>query len=173
MSSALQEEFEATYLVKELPEAVYRAPHEEILDIYIPVTIEHPILRVRQLGARYEITKKHPLREHDASHRIENTIPLTESEFTALADIPGKRVLKTRYYYVEEEVEYQVDMFKERLEGLVLVAVEFKEAKERNAFTSPSWFGADVTQEKWVAGGMLCGKSYDDIRADLEKIAAA
>ncbi len=33
----------------------------------------------------------------------------------------------------------------------------------------PDFCLVEVTQEDFVAGGMLCGKSYEDIKADLDR----
>lgn len=164
----MQDEFELTYLAKALPER-FNEPHEskEILDIYIPATLEHTILRIRKRGESYEITKKVPAHGTDSSHQIENTIPLTLEEFTELSQLQGKRVRKIRHYYSENGVASEIDVFKDALQGLVLVDVEFASNEEKAKFTAPSWFLADVTQEKFVAGGVLCGKSYIDIEEDL------
>jgi CYTH domain-containing protein len=166
----MQEEFELTYLVKRLPEG-FTLPHEskEILDVYIPASAEHAILRIRKRGEKYEITKKVPAHGTDSSHQIETTIPLTKAEFDELATLNGKRVRKIRHYYQKNEIMYEIDVFQDVLAGLVLVDVEFKSNAEKNAFIVPDWFGVDVTQEKFVAGGVLCGKSYEDISDELSK----
>ena len=161
------EEFELTYLPKELPKAVWNAPAKETLDIYIPTTLEHPTLRIRRSGNTHEITKKAPIAD-DSSHQLETTIPLSADEFADLEMLPGKRISKTRYYYEEKDVEYQVDVFREGLEGLVLVDIEFKSHAEKSAFRPPTWLLVEVTQEKFIAGGMLCGKKYGDIEKQLE-----
>ncbi len=167
----MQDEFEVTYLVKELPEGFFNVPHEskEILDIYIPATSEHAILRIRKRGETYEITKKIPAHGTDSSHQIENTIPLIEEEFAELSQIQGKRVRKIRHYYSENETTFEIDVFQDALYGLVLVDVEFTSNEEKAKFVAPAWFLADVTQEKFVAGGVLCGKSYTDIHTDLAR----
>jgi len=161
------DEFELTYLPKNLPSGVLSAPSKEMLDIYIPTNTDHPTLRIRKSGSKYEITKKQPVKEGDASHQIETTIPLTTEEFTEFEQLPGKRVYKTRYFYEEKGVAYEIDVFQKELKGLVLVDVEFKSAEEKAAFVAPEWILADVTQEKFIAGGMLRGKSYSDIEAKL------
>jgi len=165
----MQEEFELTYLLKELPAGVLSSSHKEILDIYLPKSEAHPILRVRQSGDTYEITKKQPASGTDSSHQIENTIPLTKEEFAELANLAGKRVRKIRYYYHEDGIDYEIDVFKDDLVGLVVVDVEFSSNEDKAKFTPPSWILADVTQEKFIAGGMLCGKSYEDIANELER----
>jgi len=163
----MQEEFELTYLLKELPTGVLSSRHKEILDIYLPTDDVHPKLRLRQSGDIYEITKKQPVSGTDSSHQIENTIPLTKEEFAELATLKGKRVCKVRYYYHENGIDYEIDVFQDDLVGLVVIDVEFSSNEEKAKFTPPDWVLVDVTQEKFIAGGMLCGKSYEDIAGEL------
>jgi len=164
----MEEEFEVTYFVKEIPEGLFDASHKEILDIYIPKN-DHSILRIRKSGDRYEITKKIPVSGTDSSHQLENTIPLTEEEYKDLAIVEGKRVRKIRYYYGRDGVQYEVDIFQDTLEGLITVDVEFKDREALEAFVAPDWFLADITQEKFIAGGVLSGKSYGDLEEDLNR----
>jgi len=164
----MQEEFELTYLAKNLPNNFSpETKSKEILDIYLPASSEHATLRVRKRGDVYEITKKEPVSGTDSSHQNENTIPLTQEEFNDLATLKGKRVRKIRYYYEEEDITYEIDVFQDDLKGLVLVDVEFNSNEEKAKFAPPDWVLADVTQEKFVAGGVLCGKSYADIESHL------
>lgn len=165
----MQDEFELTYLIKYLPED-FGEPHEskEILDIYIPASSEHALLRLRKRGEVCEMTKKVLAHGIDSSHQIEHTIPLSQDEFDALKTVEGKRVHKVRHYYKEGDLVYEIDVFQDGLAGLVLVDVEFTSNEAKSKFIAPEWFLTDVTQEKFVAGGVLCGKSYVDIRLQLE-----
>jgi CYTH domain-containing protein len=86
-----------------------------------------------------------------------------------LALVEGKRVRKVRYYYEEEGVAYEIDVFQDALAGLVLIDVEFASLDEKARFVPPAWLGADVTQEEFVAGGMLCGKGYEDVAGELAR----
>lgn len=165
----MQEEFELTYLIKELPANLGNFPSKEILDIYLPAAAEHATLRVRKRGEVYEITKKLPVSGTDSSHQTENTIPLTKDEFEEFNTLAGKRVKKIRYNFNENGTDYEIDVFQDELLGLVLVDVEFSSNEEKAKFVQPAWVLADVTQEKFVAGGVLCGKSYSDIESDLQK----
>lgn len=165
----MQEEFELTFLIKNFPEDFsIKLPSKEILDIYIPKESEHATLRIRKNGDSYEMTKKEPVSGTDSSHQTENTIPLTKQEFDDLANLPGKRLRKIRYYYSEDGTNYEIDVFKDELEGLVVVDIEFSSNEEKSEFNNPSWVLADVTQDKFIAGGVLCGKSYSDIEPELE-----
>ncbi|MCR4311203.1 MAG: hypothetical protein NUV54_01380, partial [Candidatus Taylorbacteria bacterium] len=104
------------------------------------------------------------------SHQFESTIPLTEEEYAELAQLQGKRVRKTRYNYTEGNTHYEIDVFRGGLAGLVLVDVEFDSAEKQKTFTPPSWCLVDVTQEKFIAGGMLAGKKYSDIEEKLSAL---
>lgn len=163
------EELELTYLAKYLPDNLTSCPSKEMLDIYIPGTANHPILRIRRQGDRLEITKKSPIDNSDHSRQLEQTIPLTQQEYDELSALKGKRVAKTRYYCELDDVTYEIDVFKEDLSGLVIVDVEFDSGKDKAAFKMPDFCLADVTQEDFVAGGMLCGKKYHDIQNRLNQ----
>ena len=164
------DEFELTYLPrKEIVSKLKGVSFKEMHDIYLPAFSPHPDLRIRKSGDRYEITKKQPVKAGDASHQVETTIPLTSEEFFDLSHLAGKRVSKNRFLYKEGDYNYEIDVFTGDLEGLVLVDVEFTSAEEKNAFTPPSWILADVTQEEFVAGGMLAGKEYGDIEENLKR----
>src|SRR3989338_2811788 len=151
-----------------IPAEVFASPSKEITDIYVPASAEHPLIRIRKSarlpegsarqGAKYEITKKEPAQASDSSHLIESTIPLTAEEYADLSKLPGKRVSKIRYYYAWNGITYEFDVFQEGLTGLVLIDVEFKTSSEKQVFQKPAFCLADVTQEKFVAGGILAGK---------------
>jgi len=51
----------------------------------------------------------------------------------------------------------------------VLVDIEFDSPEDLHASTMPEFCLADVTQEDFIAGGRLCGKSYIDIESELTR----
>jgi len=162
-------ELEKTFLAKFLPPGLEKSRKDDLLDVYVPASAPHPVLRVRKKGSKLEITKKQPAKDGDASEQHEHTIPLTEAEFEALSKIEGKRLHKHRHYYAWDGRTAEVDVFQEDLAGLVLVDFEFSSPAEKAAFKIPDFCLADVTQETFLAGGMLCGKKYSDIEAGLKK----
>ena len=162
-------EYERTYLAKYIPKDIQSCKQKEISDMYIPATQEHPTLRIRKNGDTYEMTKKEPVRGTDSSMQEEQTIELTKEEFEVLARVPGKRVHKVRYYSKKGSERIEIDIFQGHLKGLVLVDVEFLSEEEKDKSAMPEFCLADVTQEKEVAGGMLCGKSYSDIEKFLKR----
>jgi adenylate cyclase len=161
-------ELERTYLVKFLPRGIESCESREMLDIYVPASARHPVLRIRKAGEKTVITKKQPVGD-DASTQLEQTIPLDEGEFAELSTIAGKRVRKTRYLYGYEGRTAEIDVFRDGLAGLVLADFEFKDAEEMARFGMPEFCLAEVTHEEFLAGGMLCGKGYADIEGELER----
>jgi len=163
-------ELEKTFLAKKLPEGLKNCKSKEIIDIYIPKTSEHPKIRLRKYGDQYELTKKEPVKEGDASHQKEQTIILTETEFNALnQQVEGKRIHKIRYFYDYKGRVSEFDVFQDVLKGLVIVDFEFSTIEEKNVFEMPDFCLADVTQELFAAAGMICGKSYEEIADTLKK----
>lgn len=162
-------EYEKTYLAKFLPEGLKKCPNKKIIDIYFPASVEHPILRLRQSGDKYEITKKVSINPNDAGQQMEHNITLSEAEFFALAAAPGKGVHKIRYYYDYQGRTAEVDIFLDDLTGLVVIDVEFPSVAEKDAFIMPEFCLVDVTQDEFVTGGMLCGKKYEDLKDNLNK----
>lgn len=63
-----------------------------------------------------------------------------------------------------------MDVFQDDLLGLVLVDFEFSEKEDKDNFELPEFCLTDVTQDKYFAGGMLCGKKYSDIEKHLNEL---
>jgi CYTH domain-containing protein len=162
-------EIEKTYLVKYLPNDLESYESREIYDIYLPKENPHPALRIRKNGDQYEITKKTKPNPNDSSHRIEETIKLTEHEFRSFEKLEGKRVRKKRYRYPYNGHIAEIDIFLDKLSGLVLADIEFDSHETKDNQKMPEFCLADMTHEHVVAGGLLAGRSYDDIEPELKK----
>ena len=163
-------ELERTYLAKKLPENLEKCEFKEIIDVYIPKNSEHPRLRLRKNGDNFELTKKEPVEGRDSSRQKEQTIILTEIEFNSLNEqLDGKRVRKIRYYYNYNGRVAEFDIFEDGLKGLVVIDFEFEAIDKKDNFKMPDFCLADITQEAFVAGGMICDKNYEDIEIDLNR----
>lgn len=160
-------ELEKTYLVKELPKGLESCEYKEIIDIYIPEFEDHPTLRIRKNGERYVITKKELVNGTDSSELRESTIVLRKDEFEVLNKVEGKKVRKLRYRYDFNGQIAEFDIFQDDLFGLVVVDFEFEERDAKNNFKMPDFCLEDVTQEAFIAGGMICGKKYKDVEEKL------
>lgn len=162
-------ELERSFLPRSLPAGLAQCEHVEVRDLYFPKSAEHPKLRVRKMDGKMEVTKKGPTRGRDSSEMLEQTIPLTNEEYGALTKSEGKELVKTRYFYEHEGKVLEFGVFHGGLEGLVIIDVEFSSAGEKDSFRMPDFCLADVTQEKFAAGGMLCGKTYAQVETRLQK----
>ena len=160
-------EIERTFLAKHLPKNLAQA--EEMKDTYYPNTSTHPYLRIRKRANHYMITRKQPLIETDASTQQEDTLTLNKEEYDNLTQAPGKEIAKNRYTTTIEGRKAEIDVFTEKLAGLILIDFEFENEKEAKQFVMPECCLAEVTQEEFIAGGMLAGKSYEDIQEELHK----
>ncbi len=162
-------ELERTYLLKYLPEGCLDSPHKLVVDTYYPLESKHPVLRLRQSSEKFELTKKTPVEGQNASAHTEETIKLSSEEAAALRQLSGKVVSKIRYYYPYKGRTADVDIFQGDLSGLILVDLEFDDAGSLETFLMPDFCLADVTEEEFLAGGMLCGKKYADISENLAR----
>lgn len=161
-------ELERTFLARSFPPTMQGVQPIRLKDVYVPDTgTLHPRLRLRKKGDRYEITKKVPIAGADASAHTETTIPLEQDEYEALARSSTKFVEKDRYNVDIDGYSAEVDVFVGVLKGLVLIDFEFETAADMDAFIQPDVCLADVTQEDFIAGGLLAGRTYADIAHDL------
>jgi len=162
-------EIEKTYLAKYFPKDLKKFPHQEIIDLYIPKSREHPTIRIRKIGENYELTRKAPVDLKDCSFSEELTIKLDKNEYAVLKKLPAYKIHKIRYYYKYKNKIAEFDIFLGRLRGLVVVEVEFKNKREMKNFEMPDFCLVDVTQMKLVAGGLLSKKKYNDLNNKLLK----
>lgn len=162
-------EREKTYLLKSLPEGLADCLSEIISDAYVPTSAEHPVLRLRRRGDRYELTKKEPVSGTDSSRQNEHTIKLSLEEAAAFEAVQAKRFTKRRYYCTIDGYAAELDLYMDDLAGLAVVDFEFDNDDTMEKFKMPDICLADVTQEKAFAGGILAGKKYADIEEVLQK----
>ena len=165
-------EREFTFLINRLPDDLATFPSKIIEDNYIPVSSDHPKIRIRRNGDKLVITKKYPAnstneQDGDSSRMVEHTIELNAEEYDALNQLPGKKFKKRRFAYKHGDYSAEVDVYLENLAGLVVIDFEFDSEAAMTKFQKPDFAGADVTQDVLLAGSTLCGKSYDDIADTL------
>lgn len=77
---------------------------------------------------------------------------------------------KDRYQVTLAGRKTEVGVFADGLQGLIVTDFEFATAKEKTAFIAPSDpVLTDITQEDFIADGLLAGKTYDDITPDIAR----
>lgn len=163
-------ETERRFLLKFIPLQIRELNSIEIEDYMILTGEPHPHIRMRRKGETYELTKKYPKQETKEMEMIEETITLNKIEFDVFKKLPHTDQTKKRYTFQENNYTVEVDLWEDQLQGLGIVEFEFKTLEEARTFTPTSYCLTEVTQQEWLAGGMLSGKSYIDIEDDLEKL---
>lgn len=161
-------EIERTFLVKYLPENLKQFKSKKLVDIYIPRKTGHAAIRIRQQGDKFLITKK--TRAGSANELKEETIVITEEDFNIFKSMQKAGTIeKTRYYYPYKNHIVEIDIFDGRHKGLVLAEIEFNSMEELNSSTIPDFCLADVTENEFVAGGLLCNISYNSLEPKLKE----
>jgi len=156
-------EIEKRFLVKELP-ILEGLKSKKIVDVYFPEITDHAVLRARQQGDSFELTKKTRSNTHNGYVMLEQTINLTEEEFKFLATCSQRRIEKTRYYFPYNNITIEIDVFEYRLKGLVIAEIEFESEDLLKNFIAPTWLGKEINDVDILAGGILSGKTFDDIK---------
>ncbi len=114
----------------------------EIVQRYLSVDPARTV-RIRICNEKAVLTIKAMTSEGYLSrNEWETELELDDAEQIMNICIPGK-VVKTRYYVPAGEHIFEVDVFHEHNEGLVIAEVELSYPGE--PFTRPGWLGEEVT----------------------------
>jgi len=135
-------EVERKFLLNHIPDELESYEKKKILQGYISL---NPALRIRSSGTDFIFTFK----TGKGLVRDEFECPITKEQFDNLWELVlGKEIKKDRYYIpLSEGLIAELDIYHERLSGLVTVEVEFETSEQAEAFNPPMWFGEDVTND--------------------------
>jgi CYTH domain-containing protein len=137
-------EIERKFLLKTPLIEFSGAPRSEIHQGYLACEPGLRQVRLRQVGAEHSLTVK--LR--DGVVREEVTVSLSAPDFLALWPLTlGRRIRKTRYRVPLGDRTVEIDVFRDRHEGLIIAEVEFDDEAQCRAFSPPPWLGAEVTDD--------------------------
>ncbi|MBQ9828324.1 MAG: CYTH domain-containing protein [Lachnospiraceae bacterium] len=133
-------EIERKYLFKEGSFNYSSYPYHEIEQAYL---CTDPVIRIRRQDDSYILTYK----GKGSMVREEHEFPLTEEAYAHLRKKIDGHIIKKRRYLIplQDGLKAELDVFEGRLEGLMIVEVEFPSADMAADYRRPSWFGSDVT----------------------------
>ena len=160
-------EIEKKFLIEsDIEKFLQNLPFKEIFQYYI--NIEDNEERYRKKDDKFFHTIKRATYNYLVREEFE--IECSKAEFENNKDrMIGNMIHKLRYNFdLDEGLVAEIDVFKEQLEGLVLVEVEFKTEEQAVNFTPPSFFGKDLTDDKKYKNKNLIFLSY--INKNLLKI---
>lgn len=153
-------EIERKYLVDKLPEL---SKAEEVWHIEQAYLCGRPTVRIRKKNDEYILTYKSQkglgalCQEVNARVNQEVELPLSKEAYEhLLAKCDDNVVSKKRYIFrLEDNHKAELDVFSGKLEGLVMVEVEFESTEEIENFVTPEWFGMNVSGDERFSNRML------------------
>lgn len=138
-------EIERKFLVEQLPDGLGGHPSREIEQGYLAITDDLEV-RLRRYGDQSFLTVKSSGNES----RIEEEIEIDEGRFAALWPLTdGRRIQKRRYRIpFGDGLTIELDVYHDRLDGLLTAEVEFNSLADATAFVPPGWLGPEVTDDR-------------------------
>lgn len=157
-------ERERRFLLDQFPSNVLSERIRRITDWYIDGTT----LRLREQSEHsgpsvFKLTQNLPPRANGAQQGFITTMYLTKNEFCLFAQLPAKKLRKTRY----SAPPFGIDVFQDNLEGLVLAEAEFDSADDADNLTLPSFILHEVSADERFTGGRLVLASRQEVHAWL------
>ncbi len=138
-------EIERKFLVDPIPPDLDTHPSSQIEQGYIAITEDGVEVRIRSYGEKSFLTVK----SGGTLARVEEEFEIDEPRFRSLWPLTeGRRVSKRRYLIpAGDDVTIDLDVYAGALDGLATAEVEFDSEAAASAFTPPSWFGREITDE--------------------------
>jgi adenylate cyclase len=113
-----------------------------IIQSYLSIDPDKTIrLRIADEKAFLTI-KGRPLKNTITRNEWEVQVPVTDAQEMILLCLPG-RIVKTRYLIPSGRHVFEVDIFHEKNEGLIIAEIEL--ISEDEQFVKPDWLGEEVT----------------------------
>jgi adenylate cyclase len=138
-------EIERKFVVEKVPENLNQFSSKEILQGYLAITRDDTEVRVRKIGGSCFLTVKHG----SGKIRVEEEIKISPKQFSSLWLLTkGKRIEKNRYRIPYAGVIIELDVYRQRLQGLIIAEAEFPTEEASRIFHAPGWLGAEVTQDE-------------------------
>jgi adenylate cyclase len=135
-------EIERKFLVERMPPELEILSSEEIAQGYLATGNDS--VRLRRQGDRRLLTAK----RGRGLVREEVEVPVEEAPFEELWPLTeGRRLEKTRRTTPAGGRTVEIDIYKGPLAGLIVAEVEFDDLDAAGAFSPPSWFARELTDD--------------------------
>jgi adenylate cyclase len=150
--SDMHREIERKFLVRKLPDDLTSYPSSDISQGYLVSMDDGLQVRLRKSGERHSLTYKRGI----GNVREEREVELTAEQFATLwPATEGKRLVKTRYEVPFGDRIVEIDVYRDRHEGLVVAEVEFDTEEAAKDFQPPAWLGDDITGDPRYSNQLL------------------
>jgi CYTH domain-containing protein len=163
-------ELERRYLLRELPADLEEQGNcWHITDRYIADTR----LRLRRMemaqGGKivFKFGQKYRGSSQSRGETTMTNMYLNDEEYHCLSKLDAREIIKRRYKYVHDELEYGIDVFEGELEGLIMAEIECETEQEFERLRVPSFALKEVTGEEFFTGGNLAATTRGEFEAGL------
>lgn len=146
-------EIERKFLCKYPDFDVCQYPKKELEQAYISV---NPTIRIRKSDDDFVLT----IKGSGEISREEYELSITEEQYKHLLEKSETSIVsKTRYFIPLKGAETaELDIYRNDLDGLMTVEVEFNTVTEAENFLPPIWFGLDVSHDNRYKNSNLAKK---------------
>lgn len=138
-------EIKRKFLLPSVPRYLREYEGENIRQGYLVIGGDGSEARLRDREGNFSLTVK----SNGDLVRDKSKIDLNSTQFNTLWPATvGKRLDKVRFSipYLHSLVE--LDLYSGSLKGLIIAKVEFPDVASAEAFSTPDWFGSEVTADK-------------------------
>ncbi|GMQ62302.1 CYTH domain-containing protein [Vallitalea maricola] len=144
-------EIEKKYLINIPFDKITRYPHINIEQGYI---CTNPVIRIRKTDESYYVTYK----SSGLMVRQEFEDEISKEQYNTLKSKIDHNIISKKRYYIplDKSLTVELDIFNDKLEGLIMAEVEFDSEESANNFTPPSWFVKEVTFDSRFHNSNLC-----------------
>lgn len=157
------QEIEKKYLVKNLPDLTNIQP-KEITQAYLSY---NPEIRIRKKDNEFFLTRKSEgnLTREEIETNINNV-----SYNILCTMIAGNVINKDRYEIkLSNNLIAELDIYKDNLDGLITVEVEFENEIQADNFIKPDWFFLDVTNDSRYKNKNLARATKEELTGLINK----
>lgn len=133
-------------------------------------------LRVRRLEdsdtgrVAFKLTKKFESDSMFAQPVV--SVWLSAAEYEGLRNLPGRDLLKRRYYDEFDGLVFSIDVFQGKLDGLILCETESDSIDALRAVRFPQYARWEVTEDRFFTGGSLCRAEWPEVEAAIGRTKA-
>ena len=142
----MAQEVERKFLLAGFPDFLEEEPFDHIRQGYIATEKGGNEVRVRDMNDSYWLTVK----SSGELNRTEVEIPLDIKDFNQLWELTESQMIeKNRYELLCGDGIIEIDVFKGKLDGLVMAEIEFDSVEQAKAFFPPTWMVKEVTYDSY------------------------
>ncbi|MFA7252756.1 MAG: class IV adenylate cyclase [Candidatus Paceibacterota bacterium] len=162
--SETPQEIERKFQVRKLPDNLESFLSKSIKQGYVSIADDGTEVRVRQKGDKYYRTTK----RGSGVVRPETEEEISQADFDKDWQMVGDRVIeKTRYEIPLTNGNLaEFDVYGGKLQGLMVVEVEFADENKANEFVAPDWFGEDVSNDPNYKNASLAVNGNPEAKAE-------